>query len=227
MWFFSFEGPPPYVGSVHPPDLNFIGRTEKQKGPHVFLQLLWWLPASSYHAANVIGQEHVDERGVSSTEHLRRIAAYRQLRVHYLPCMTPPDLARQFASKAMTVLPSLSDTLNLVALESLLSGCPTAVADRAGVCRYLRDRYPRLPFVTIPMDRYLESVPVLEDALRDYDGRRAELAARLREIDRRPAGPGLESAYTARAEFDAGVRMRFDDYYARLLGCSGSRLAAA
>ena len=51
--------------------------------------------------------------------------------------MTQAQLGRLFSSRTMTLLPSRFDSLNLVALESVLSGCPTAIGSGAGACRFL------------------------------------------------------------------------------------------
>ena len=37
------------------PNLNFIGRTEKRKGPDIFVDLAWWIPREKYSNASIIG----------------------------------------------------------------------------------------------------------------------------------------------------------------------------
>ena len=138
MWFFSFPRSRYQPLSDEAPSINFVGRTEKCKGAHLFINILWWLSRTSYSTARIIGPDSFDAAGVPSTTYLRAIAAPRVKDLQFLPSMTPQDLASLFGSRAVTLVPSQLDTLNLVALESLLSGCPTVIGSGAGVCSYLR-----------------------------------------------------------------------------------------
>lgn len=217
MWFFSFPKRRPYRDSSDPPDLNFIGRSEKRKGPHIFLQMAWWLPRGSFRSANIIGPEDVDCTGTSSSQHLRDIAAYRVKNVRFLPAKTPEELATLFGTKSITILPSQYDTLNLVALESLFAGCPTAIGDGAGVCRYLSERFPTIPFETIPVTNFYASIPRLETMLQDYKRYRDRLAAALERADVTPRGPGLENAYSSPPCSDRSTRLQLENWYRQLL----------
>src|SRR5690349_9918009 len=48
------------------PDLLFVGRTEKRKGPDLFVDLAWWLPRDCFRDAKIIGPESYDPHGKGS-----------------------------------------------------------------------------------------------------------------------------------------------------------------
>jgi glycosyltransferase involved in cell wall biosynthesis len=217
MWFFPLPEARPYTDSPEAPSLNFIGRTEKRKGPHLFLQIAWWLPDDSYSAANIIGPENIDHKGVASSEYLRAIAQPRVSKVRFHRCMTPSEMAALYATKSVSVLPSQYDTLNLTALESLFAGCPTAIGDGAGVCRYLNERFPEIPYVTIPIRNWYTCVPKIEAILGNYKEYREDLQAAVASADVAPRGPGVEQVYTAPQSFAAGSRVQLEHYYEELL----------
>jgi glycosyltransferase involved in cell wall biosynthesis len=220
MTFFTPPGRRPYRPSPEKPALHFIGRTEKRKGPHVFLQLLWWLPRSCWGSAAVIGPESIDLTGTGSGHHLEQIAAPRGLDVAFVDSMTPDELAVLFAGKSVTVVPSEYDTLNLIALESLFAGCPTVIGTGAGVCRYLRERLPEIPFEVIDYGgNFFADVLRLERFLGDYDRQRDNLASALEAVDRTPHGVGLDAVYRSPAAFDPMARARTGEWFDRLARC--------
>ena len=133
--------------------------------------------------------------------------------VHFHRCMTRSELAVAFASKSVTVLPSLFDTLNLTALESLFSGCPTMIGSAAGACGYLRDRFPHIPFEAFDLKNVYANVPRLERILGDYPRYRANLEAGLGKSDLQPRGMCLEEAYRTPPSFDQAVRNELEQWY--------------
>ncbi len=216
MWFFSFPERKPYVERPGPPDLNFIGRTEKCKGAHLFLQLAWWLPRALYRNAAVVGPDAIFENGDTTSNLLRAMDKMRRNDVQFHRCMTPSELSALFASKSITVLPSLYDTLNLAALESLFSGCPAMISSGAGVCRYLRARFPELPFETFDLKNQYANVPRLEEMLRQYSRHRTHLEAQLAKIDFQPQGMSLEETYRTPPSFDLAARVQLEQWYEQM-----------
>lgn len=192
---------------VHPPkvvrwnredtglSLNFIGRTEGIKGPDLFLELLTWLPTRAYRTARIIGPGVVDAQGVSSRVHLERMAARRGLQVQHHDCMTKAEMSELYAGRGLTVLPSRMDTFSLVALESLYAGCPTAVSDQAGVCRFLRETYPGVPFATLNVDQLDTSAAALWSVMQDYNRQRESLARAMAVAQPEMTGPDLRRIY--------------------------------
>ncbi len=58
-----------------------------------------------------------------------------------------------------------------------MSGCPVAISSRAGVCQYLDEAHPGLPYIKIDFDDFYSAIPAVQAVLADYDGYRAKLAS--------------------------------------------------
>ena len=202
-------------------DLNFVGRCEKRKGPDIFVNLAWWLSRSYVGKMNLIGPPVYDPDGTSSDVYIQRMVRSRRLDdVELIGCMTPAELAQLYATKSITFVPSVYDTLNFVALESLLAGCPTAIGSGAGVCRYLRERFPDLPFEMIDVANLYECVPRLEAILRNYGDYRHRLRGAIERLDLEPRGQRLIDVYQSAPAYDDALRGRLADWYERLVGCA-------
>jgi glycosyltransferase involved in cell wall biosynthesis len=205
--------PPP---STAPPGIYFIGRTEKRKGPDIFVEMAWWLPRDLYGEAAIIGPESLTEYGEGANIYLNRLTAHRHSDVAILPSKTPRQLAELFAARSLVFLPSRYDTLNLVALEALFAGCPTVVGSSAGVCRFLRDSFPKVPFVEMDMRNIYGCLPEVRAVLADYDGYRQRLVEALRDSPVTVDGPSLEEIYNSPPLPDVAVRKQMDQWYAVL-----------
>ncbi|HWB08105.1 MAG TPA: glycosyltransferase [Pirellulales bacterium] len=226
-----FLEPPRPTGcerSAAPPDLNFVGRTEKRKGPDLFAELAWWLPAAAYGRARIIGPPSFDHLGVSSEHHLRGFLANRpgKKTIDICPAATPAELGRLFAGRGITLVPSRYDTFNLVAIESLFSGCPTAIGSGAGVCRFLDETFAGLPYIKIDVDRPMSCLPELEAVLADYDGYRARLVEALAAASPVVTGPSLAEIYASTPAHDVAVRREAQEWYERLMGYQTPRQSA-
>jgi glycosyltransferase involved in cell wall biosynthesis len=130
------------------PDLCFIGRQEKWKGPDLFLELCSQLPRDAFAEVRLYGPT-VQLHGADSMEELRRLARFRSLDITNEVVDTGRIIERMRDDRMVVVLPSRRDTFNLVAIEALLSGCPTVVSTRCGVCDFLDTVYPGIPYVKI------------------------------------------------------------------------------
>ncbi|MDZ4783749.1 MAG: glycosyltransferase [Planctomycetia bacterium] len=201
------------------PDLLFVGRTEKRKGPDLFVDLAWWLPRDSFRDAKIIGPESYDPNGKGSGLYLYTMANNRLGvdQVELLPTATPKQLDALFATRVLAMVPSRYDTFNLVAIESLLSGCPTAIGNGAGVCRFLEETFPDVPFIKIDIDNAYGAIPELIQTLDDYDAYRQGLVASLRDSRPEVEGPDLREIYSSARAFDSSVRSELDDWYRRLM----------
>ena len=206
MWFFTPPARRPYRPLPGPPTVLFAGRTDKGKGPHLFVHMVWWLPPDCYRDALVVGPEVTTADGRTSTALLHGMANARRIghRVRIEGAKTPAELAELFATNVLPVVSSLHDTLNLVALEALFGGCPVVVSTGAGAVKYLRERFPAVPFVAFDLANFYAELPKVEDALRRYDDRRAELDRALAGVDFTPSTPPLSAIYEADAEPDPG-----------------------
>jgi glycosyltransferase involved in cell wall biosynthesis len=206
----------PYTRKEQGLALNFIGRTEGFKGPDLFLELLGWLPRGSYRDARLIGPPVLDKAQLSSTEHLQRMADRRGLKVEIVPPMSRIELEKLYSTRSITVLPSRMDTFNLVALESLFAGCPTAISTKAGVCRFIRESWPALPYTALDVDKLYGSAPALLKAINEYDHRREELAKVIAGGVPEFKAASLETIYGAATESEHFLRSESERMYLRL-----------
>ncbi|OGR88548.1 MAG: hypothetical protein A3J74_11670 [Elusimicrobia bacterium RIFCSPHIGHO2_02_FULL_57_9] len=204
------------AGSAGPPDINFIGRTERIKGPDIFLEIAFWLPRSCYGTASIIGPQSIGPAGLGANFYLKRMIRHRGLDARILPGMSPGELASVFTTRAATFLPSRFDSFNLLALESLFSGCPTLIGSGAGVCHFLRETFPQIPFLTIDMSNVYGCLEDVHSLLRDYDSHRQQLAETLQRLKPAVSGPGLERIYGAPPEKDEELAKQSELWYGQL-----------
>lgn len=200
------------------PTLSFIGRTERRKGPDIFVDLTWWLPDHSYREAQIIGPESHDNSGRSSTSYLEAMIAMRGADIRLRGGMAKTDLHALFGSRTLVCLPSRYDTFNLLAMEALFAGCPVAVGSGAGVRRFLDERMPDVPYVRIDVGNVFACLPALSEALRNYDDYRDTVVAEMQRCELHPQGEGLIEAYQSSASADADVVAASEHWYQLLRG---------
>ena len=201
------------VPSANRPDLCFVGRFEKWKGPDLFINLVWWLARNSYDTARLIGAQD-SPAGQAWTARLKAQALNRLLPIHIAPTATRDELQALFASHIVTVLPSRWDTLNLVAIESTLSGCPTAISQAAGACEFLQENFPEVPFARLDVQDLEACQATLAHMLRDYTGQRERLYRALERAWPAPGGPDILQIYQAPAQPDFDARLQLERQYA-------------
>ncbi|MGK7945540.1 MAG: glycosyltransferase [Microcystaceae cyanobacterium] len=218
LHFLELPEPQNFITSDTPPDLNFIGRTERRKGPDLFVDLAWWLPRSSYHQGSIIGPNSFDDSGnASSVRHLQTIINHRVKDIQLLPAKSREGLKEVFATKSITVVPSRYDTLNLVALESLFSGCPTAIGDGAGVCRFLAETFPKIPFIKVDTQNIRHTLPDLMEVLTNYESYRQQLNEALVNSPIDLQDPPLSDIYQTSPQFDQDTREELSRWYQQLM----------
>jgi len=161
------------------PSVYCIGRTERRKGNDLFVELVCWLKRSSFNKAAHVGDQDYSYRGIASGYLLSNIAKQRGIEVEYLATMNRAEMGRLYSERSIVVLPVRYDTLNLVALEALFSGCPIAVSTAAGVCDYLDQQHPALPYIKIDFKDFYGAVTRLQDLIDNYDQHRETLRAYL------------------------------------------------
>ncbi len=198
------------------PCINFVGRTEKRKGPHLFLQMLWWLSPGSYSSASIIGPPCLGSSGTPSTQTIEKMRSARGLDVRILGSMNSSELEELFASNSITCVPSIYDTFNLVALESLFAGCPAIIGSGAGIVDYLHDRFPKIRFEILDTKCFFASIPPIEALLENYDDYRADLSTALAESDYTPQGPAVRDVYESTPARDRSISDQIDDWYLRM-----------
>ena len=179
-----------------PPSLYCIGRSERRKGNDLFIELVAWLSKGSFGSAAHIGDADYSYQGISSSYLLDNIAKARGVEVESRSAFNRKEMLKIYSERSIVVLPVRYDTLNLVALEALFSGCPVAVSDKAGVCDYLDVNYPGLPYIKINFDRFYDAVTQLQLLVDNYDLHRQLLAQYLAsKADKRNESFAMRSIY--------------------------------
>lgn len=214
------------------PDLYCIGRMERLKGNDLFVEIVRWLDRELYGRAFHVGGVEYTRTGTSSTDILSAIARAREVDVQFRPTQDKEGLASIFGAKAVVLLPVRYDSLNLIALESLLSGCPTVISSEAGVCDYLDEKFPSLPYVKLDLANMYGVLPELEALLGNYEAYRNRLRERIIELKVKPGSLNLTSFYEdalkrGRQQGTAAKRRRTIKYRKRLSSLSNRVVAIA
>lgn len=161
--------------SVEPPSLYCVGRSERRKGNDIFVELLRWLRSGSFAGAAHIGDEDFSHLDHGSSKILAEMARRRGVEISYRKALAWPRLHTLYQENSILVLPVRYDSLNLVALEALFSGCPVAISSRAGVCDYLDTHHPSIPYVKIDFDNLYSAVGAIQDLIDRYPEHRQRL----------------------------------------------------
>lgn len=177
------------------PSLVFIGRQEKFKGPHLFVDIVAGLPRNSYNSAIMIGPE-VNLGGVNSWEEIQKAAKHRGVVIERYELGQKTLWDKMARSRWISVIPSYKDTLNLVALESLMAGIPTAISSIAGICDYLDDVFPNIPYTQINPSDLIEARHKILNILSDYDNHQASLLLYLKQTSSLQCGLTIDEIYS-------------------------------
>ena len=173
--FLSFPQAQPSSPGQGIPDLVFFGRTEKRKGPDFFINAAWALPKSKFRKGYIIGPSCQLENQITSREPLQSLIDRRNIDIQILDGISQTEMRGYFVSQSLCVLPSRYDTFNLVALESLMAGCPVVVGENCGVVGFVRKELPDFPLYSLPMDDFSQCLKILEQAIDSHDKDRLKL----------------------------------------------------
>ena len=163
------------------PKIYCIGRSERRKGNDIFIEIASWLSKESYDEARHIGSIDYSYNGIASSYLLEQISNSRNLEFNYQDALNQSQLSDIFSKRSLVILPVRYDTLNLVALEALFSGCPVAISNKAGVCEYLDKYHPNLPYIKIDLDNLYKSINEIQYLLDNYDQARQNLETYIKD----------------------------------------------
>lgn len=215
-----------YQISQSKPSLNFIGRKEKGKGVDIFVNLVNFLPKNIYREVNIIGSNPDTLDGKTGEFYLQQMLDFRLMKVNIFPSVNHDKLQQIFNHNGITFLPSRFDTLNLVALESLFSGCPTIISKNAGVCRFLEDNYSSIPFVKLDIDNYHLNLPQIIDIIENYQDYRLHLQDKIKQVSSplKKSDLSLLDIYHQPSNFDEEIREKSQQWYQELINyCQGKQ----
>ncbi len=194
-----------------PPDLAFVGRREKWKGPDLFLDLAWWLDPSSYRRLLVVGPDAPNGLGRGSSEILAGMARLRGLSPEITGGWPRAALDRLFESRTVLLLPSRHDTFNLIALEAIARGCPAVVSRAAGVARWVERHLSGLGWLIADPGCSRAAALQTEAVLRDYDACRRRLVETLARNRLCADLEGPQAIYRPAAQQDMSARQTMID----------------
>jgi len=208
-----------YQPSTGKPILNFIGRKEKGKGVDIFVNLVKFLPKNLYSQANIIGSNPQTLDGKTGEFYLQQMLAFHFRQINILPSVSRYALQEKFALNSITFLPSRFDTLNLVALESLFAGCPTIISKKAGVCRFLEDNFPEIPFIKLDVDNFYASLPKIIKLLSNYHNYRLDLEEKIMSFSPHlnKEELTLTDIYKQQNHFELETREKINQWYEELI----------
>ena len=163
-------------------ELNFIGRQEKRKGPDLFIDLIWELESKYTTQVSLIGAESSSWDGINSNVYLVNYVKNRFKNAKFKKSMAHGALWEIFKRRSITFLPSRFDSFNLLAIESLFSGCPTVIGSGAGVCDYLDQEFPGVPYLKVDIENSFDSANKIRDLITHYTRYRKNLLRSLTKI---------------------------------------------
>lgn len=204
--------------------LNFIGRKEKRKGPDIFVNLISYIPRNLYSHANIFGPNSELKNGKTSDDYLQSMLNLRLSDLSLLSSLTRKDLIKLFNDKkSITFLLSRGDTLNLIALESLFSGCPTVIGNGAGVCRFLEENFPDIPFLKLDVNNIYSCLDELIYVLKNYDDYRQRLIDALQNTQFATPSFNLNDIYSSKTEMNLEARQKTASWYQQLINFSSRK----
>ena len=159
------------------PKILSIGRFEKRKGHEIFIDTLNYLDQNIYDKTFIIGSGS-EEYSV----YLENIIKDRSLNTKILTDKNNFEIVNILNQNAVVYLPVQYDSLNLVALEAILSGCPTIVSDKAGVCKYLDKFYPNISYLKINLDDLSNEISKISDFIKNFSIHRNKNLFEIKKI---------------------------------------------
>ena len=197
----AFEAPAAAAPGEGPPDLWYVGRLDRNKGPDVFIDMVSRLSRDLYGRVYLTGPDNPWATGIRWSQEVLAQAAVLRVEAEYLGELSDAALrARVYQGRSVVVIPSRSDVFNYVALEALLNGCPLVLSKNAGAADFLRLRHPDLAPPIIDPDDVAGAADQLGQLLRDYPSVTGGLRARLRADAWTQPRQNFMSAVVASAE---------------------------
>ena len=154
------------------PALYAVGRLERCKGNDLFIELLKSLNSLSYDNVIHLGSDlGIHGYPKTASEHLSDLASCRDIDYHYQPSVARHVLQDLYNNNIIVFALSRYDSFNLVTLEALFSGCPVVISSDCGICSYLDNCHPELPYIKFDLDDFYGSVVKVQyliDHIWDY-----------------------------------------------------------
>ncbi|GJE68647.1 D-inositol-3-phosphate glycosyltransferase [Methylorubrum podarium] len=165
---------PPGEGA---PDLWFVGRLDRNKGPDLFIEIASRVPRSLYRNCYLCGPDNPwAETGPRWSETVLDLARERGVPAEYLGEISHEELwSRAFRGRSVLVIPSRSDAFNYVAIEATMSGAPILLSKQAGAAAFLTARHAAIAPPIIDPDDLTDAAAKLKRLLGEYETRSRHL----------------------------------------------------
>ena len=151
------------------PDLWFVGRLDRNKGPDLFVEIISRLPRHLYGDCFAAGPDLPLGDARTCADVLLDQAGRHGIWLHYEGELSPAVLReRAFNGKTIVIVPSRSDTFNLVALEAVTSGTPILLSEAAGASAFLKTAHPEVPILSMRAEDVEAAAARLTEFLTDY-----------------------------------------------------------
>ncbi|KQQ14147.1 hypothetical protein ASF53_09970 [Methylobacterium sp. Leaf123] len=160
-----------------PPDLWFVGRLDRNKGPDLFIEIASQIPRSLYRNCYLCGPDNPwASSGPRWSETVLELARERQVPAEYLGEISHEELwSRAFRGRSVLVIPSRSDAFNYVAVEATMSGAPILLSNQAGAAAFLTARHAGIAPPIIDPNDLADAAAKLKRLLGEYETRSRHL----------------------------------------------------
>jgi glycosyltransferase involved in cell wall biosynthesis len=150
------------------PDLWFVGRLDRNKGPDLFVDIAARVPRILYRNCFVSGPDGETAGGKWSDLLIRR-GHEAGVDLKFEGALPDNEIAaRVFDGGSVVIVPSRADSFNYVALEAIKLGTPIMLSEAAGAAEFLRVRHPELPVMTMRPDDINSAAETLTYFLQNY-----------------------------------------------------------
>ncbi|MFA6118800.1 MAG: glycosyltransferase [Parachlamydiales bacterium] len=197
------------------PQLVFLGRAEKYKGPDIFIDILWNLDKNLYSNAIIMGKEYETKNFSTSTKIFKNMAHQRSLKIDVLPTFNTSQRNEVFSKNSLVFLTSRYDVFNILSLEALLSGCPIALGDGAGAIDFLDEKFKDIPYVKIETKNIFSSTCKINHILKNYAAYRRNLIEKVKNLQANFEA-SIEDIYNVESKSNPYSILLLDSYYQEL-----------
>ena len=150
------------------PTLVFIGRLDRCKGITVFLELLKFLPEGAL--AEVLVFTSVDENYSHGLDYIQKAASTHPFYVRVQTGKPQSEIFCEIQNiKPIIVVPSLFDTFNLVALESIVAQIPLLLSTQTGIYLQIHDELGGDCVSSLNVNDLTSGAKTLQNMIENYD----------------------------------------------------------
>jgi glycosyltransferase involved in cell wall biosynthesis len=164
------------------PNLLFLGRFEKRKGPDIFIEICSKIDKKLYDNILMFGDDDFSNNGKSAINHVLQLSNKHDIVIKTYKSVKNKELLELYKGINILILPVRYDTFNLIALDALFSGCLLFASNKAGFCDYVNLNFPNLKYYEFDIENHDELYDKIEDVLENFFHYKNELINTLSKI---------------------------------------------